>query len=59
MLEHDAPLAIKWFESNYMNLIQDGCNFLFSGHKYETWSAKLEDAKIWEIKEQKYLVVLI
>ena len=59
VLEHDAPLAMKWFESNYMNLIQDRCNFLFSGHLCETLSAKIRDIKIWESKEQEHLVVLI
>ena len=34
-LEHDAALAIEWFESNYVMLNQDKCHFQFSGHKYE------------------------
>ena len=32
-LEHDSIPAIEWFESNYMKLNQDKCQFLLSGHK--------------------------
>ena len=35
-LEHNAALAIEWFESNYMMQNQDKCHFLFSWQKYET-----------------------
>ena len=58
-LEHDAALAIEWFESNFMMLIQDKCNFLFSGHKYETLFVYVGGTKIWESKQQKLLGVLI
>ena len=57
-LEHDAALAIEWFESNYMKLNQDKCNFLFSEHKYETMFVKVGEKKIWESK-QKLLGILI
>ena len=36
ILEHDAALAIEWFESNYVIQGQDKCHSLFSGHKYKT-----------------------
>ena len=58
-LEHDAALAIKWFESNYMKLNQDKCHFLFSGHKYETLFVNVGETKIWDSKQQKLLGVLI
>ena len=58
-LEHDAALAIEWFQSNYMMLNQDKCHFLFSGHKYETLFVTVGETKIWESKNQKLLGVLI
>ena len=58
-LEHDAALAIEWFESNYMMLNQDKCHFLFSGHKYETLFVNLGETKTWESKQQKLLGILI
>ena len=58
-LEHDAALAIEWFESNYMMLNQDKCHFLFSGHKYETLFVNVGETKIWDSKQQKLLGVLI
>ena len=58
-LEHDAALAIEWFESNYMMLNQDKCHFLFSGHKYETLFVNVGETKIWESKQQKLLGILI
>ena len=36
-LEHDSHLAIEWFESNYMKLNEDKCNFLISGKKNRTF----------------------
>ena len=58
-LEHDAALAIEWFESNYMKLNQDKCHFLFSGYKYETLFVNVGETKIWERKQQKLLGILI
>ena len=58
-LEHDAALAIEWFESNYMMLNQDKCHFLFSGHKYETLFVNVGETRIWESKQQNILGVLI
>ena len=58
-LEHDAALAVEWFESNYMMLNQDKCHFLFSGHKYETLFVNVGETKIWESKQPKLLGVLI
>ena len=58
-LEHDAALAIEWFESNYMKLNQDKCHFLFPRHKYETLFVNVGETKIWESKQQKLLGILI
>ena len=58
-LEHDAALAIEWFESNYMILNQDNCHFLFPGHKYETLFVNVGETKILESKQQKLLGILI
>ena len=49
-LEHDAVLAMEWFESNDMKLNQDKCHFLISGHKYETLFVNVGETKIWESK---------
>ena len=39
ILEHDSLLAIEWFDSNYMKLNEEKCNFIVAGHKYEhTWA---------------------
>ena len=57
-LEHDAVLAIEWFESNYIKLNQDKCHFLFSGHKYEALFVDVGATKIWESKQQKLLGIL-
>ena len=35
-LEHDSLVAISWFKYNCMNLNEEKCHFLVSGHKYET-----------------------
>ena len=32
-LEHDANLAIEWFDCNYMKLNQVKCRLIISGHK--------------------------
>ena len=33
-LEHDANLAIEWFDYNYVKLNYDNCHFIISGHKF-------------------------
>ena len=58
-LEHDAALAVEWFESNYLKLNQDNCHFVFSGHKYETLFVNVGETTIWESKQQKLLGILI
>ena len=58
-LEHDSMLAIEWFESNYMKLNQDKCHFLLSGHKHEMIWANIGQTKIWEIRKQKLLGIII
>ena len=56
-LEHDAALAVEWFESNYMKMNQDKCHLLYSGHKYETF-VNVGETKIWESKQKKLLGIL-
>ena len=58
-LEHDALLAIKWFECNYMKLNKDKCHLLVSGRKYEACWAKVGPEKIWESSHQKLLGITI
>ena len=58
-LEHDANLAIEWFDCNYMKLNQDKCHLIISGHKSEEIWAKIGQTKIWESKNQKLLEVII
>ena len=56
-LEHDALIAIEWFECNYMKLNNDKCHFIFSGYKHEHLWVNVGDSKIWESKAQKILGV--
>ena len=56
MLEHDANLAIEWFDCNYMKLNQNKCHL---GHKSEAIWAKIGQTKIWESKNQKLLGVMV
>ena len=42
-LEHDAFLAIEWFETKNMKLNKDKCHLLVSGHKYENVWVKMGD----------------
>ena len=58
-LEHDAALAIEWFESNYMKVNEDKRHFLISRHKYQTLVVNVGETKIWESKQQKPLGILI
>ena len=57
-LEDDSMLAIEWFQSNYMQLNQDKCLFLLSGHKHEMISANIGQTKIWESRKQKLLGII-
>ena len=59
-LEHDSMLAIEFFESNYMKLNQNKCNFLLPGHKHEMiWANNIGQNKIWESRKQKLLGIII
>ena len=40
-LEHDANLAIEWFECNCMKMNQDKCHLIISSHKSEVIWAKI------------------
>ena len=53
-LEHDSVLAVEWFESNYMKLNVDKCNFLLSRYKHEMF-VKIGQSSIWESGKQKLL----
>ena len=44
-VEHNAFLAIEWFETNNMKLNKDKCHLLVSGHKYENVWVKMGDEK--------------
>ena len=52
-------LAIEWFESNYMRLNQGNCHFLLSGHNHEMVWTNIGKTKIWEIRKQKLLGIII
>ena len=41
ILEHDANLAIEWFDFNYMKLNQDKCLFLFMVTNLKQFGQKL------------------
>ena len=58
-LEHEAFLAIQWFETNNMKLNKDKCRHLVSRHKYENGWVKMGDEKIWESAKQKLLIIEI
>ena len=47
-LEHDALIAIEWFESNYMKINEAKSHFLISGNKYEQLFLNVGPYKIWE-----------
>ena len=57
-LGHDASLAIELFDCNYMELNEDKCHLIISGHKSEAIWAKIGQTKIWESKKQKLLGVV-
>ena len=58
-LEHNAFLAIEWFETNNMKLNKDKCHLLVSRHKYENVWVKMGDEQIWESAKQKLLGIEI
>ena len=58
-LEHDALIAIEWFESNYMKMNKEKCHFLVTGHKYEQLYVYMGKHKIWESTSEKILGVQI
>ena len=58
-LEHDALISIEWFESNYMKMNKEKCNFLVTGHKYEQLYVNMGENQIWESTSEKILGVQI
>ena len=58
-LEHDARLAIEWFESNYMKLNSSKCKVLIAGHRFEHLWLDLGNNKIWESTNAKMLGIRI
>ena len=58
-MEHDALLAIEWFECNYMKINKDKSHLLVSGFKHECIWAKIGQEKIWESTQEKLLGVTI
>ena len=49
-LEHDALLAVEWFQNNYMKLNEEKCHLLLSGFKHEVLWVYIGEKKIWESK---------
>ena len=58
-LQHDAMIAIEWFESNYMKINADKCHLILSGFRHQMHSIDLGGFKIWESREEKLLGVKI
>ena len=58
-LEHDALIAIEWFDNNYMKLNSDKSHFLFAGHKYEHLWINVGGSKIWESESEEILGVVV
>ena len=56
-LECDAPIAIEWFECNYMKLNNDKCHFIVAGNKHENLWVNVGD--IWETASENILGVTI
>ena len=44
-LEHDANLAVEWFDCNYMKLNEDQSHLIISGHKSEAMFTKIGQTK--------------
>ena len=53
-LEHDANLAIEWFDCNYMTLNDDKCLLIISGHKSEAVWQNLVRQKNGKAKTRSY-----
>ena len=58
-LEENVELAIVWFETNFMKLNKEKCEFILSGFKNELHWINVGDKKIWETKNVKLLGMLI
>ena len=52
-------LTIEWFESSYLKLNEDKCDFLLSGYKHEMMLANIGQSRIWESEKQRLLGVTI
>ena len=57
-LEHDALIAVEWFESNYMKINRKKCHILITGKKYEHM-VNVGSTRIWESSTEKLLGVII
>ena len=58
-LEHDALIAVEWFESNYMKINRKKCHILITGKKYEHIWLNVGSTRIWESSTEKLLGVII
>ena len=58
-LEHDAHIAIEWFESNYMQLNKGKCHLIIIGNHYEHLWVNVGETRIWESEMEKVLGVNI
>ena len=54
-LQHDASLAIEWFDCNHMKLNHDKCHLIISGRKSDAIWAKIGQTKIVESKRMRLL----
>lgn len=53
-LEHYSCLAIDWFKINFIKLIQDKCNLLFSRIKNKNVWVETEKARILKVRNTNY-----
>ena len=60
-LEHDALIALEWFEINYMKMNAGKCHLLIGGDKSrsEHIFIKVGEKIIWESNDEKLLGVII
>ena len=58
-LEHDALIAVEWFESYYMKINRKKCHTLITGKKYEHIWLNVGSTRIWLSSTEKLLGVII
>ena len=58
-LEHDALIAVEWFESNYMKINRNKCHTLITGKKYKHICLIVGSTRLWETSFSEKLVGVI